>query len=75
MSDPAGQNRGMKAFFPFANQEQVIARFGGASLVRNHQGTVELRGGGPSDHSAAREWISLFMHELAPRSAPPRDNH
>jgi hypothetical protein len=56
----------MKLFMPFKKEEQVIARFGGAELVRDQQGRVELRGGAPSDHTAAREWISLFMHEAVP---------
>jgi hypothetical protein len=28
-----------------------------------------LRGGNPHDHTTAKEWISLFMHEAVPRLA------
>ena len=59
----------MKTFFPFKREEQVIARFGQAALVRNQQGKVELRGGDASDQTSAREWISLFMHEAVPAEA------
>lgn len=40
-----------------------IARWGEAELVRHVNGHYELRGGDPEDRQAAREWISLFLHE------------
>ncbi|HXT40260.1 MAG TPA: hypothetical protein VN887_09570 [Candidatus Angelobacter sp.] len=45
---------------------QIITRFGAARLVRRIDRRLELRGGSADDHSAAREWISLFMHEAVP---------
>jgi hypothetical protein len=54
---------------------EVIAYFGRARLVKRLDCKYELRGGSGEDHSAAKEWISLFMHEVvlvtpnAPRSA------
>jgi hypothetical protein len=57
----------MKTSFTFKKQELMIARFGQAVLIQNSRGTFELRGGGRSDQLAAREWISLFMHEAVPR--------
>lgn len=48
----------------------VIARFGRAKLLSRADGRVELRGGTTSDHTEAREWISLFMHDAVPRVVP-----
>jgi hypothetical protein len=44
----------------------VIAQFGAARLVSRPDGRTELRGGSPADHADAREWLSLFMHEVVP---------
>jgi hypothetical protein len=46
-----------------AGREQVVAQFGCAVLVRINRTQLELRGGRPGDRTAAKEWISLFMHE------------
>jgi hypothetical protein len=50
-------------------EEQLVASFGDARLVRQLDGKMELKGGTPEDHTAAKEWISLFMHEAVPRVA------
>jgi len=47
--------------------EHVITTFGAARLVCHRDGKMELRGGQAEDHTAAKEWISLFMHEAVPR--------
>lgn len=47
--------------------ERIIATFGNARLVFAPCGSVELRGGAVADQTAAKEWISLFMHEAVPR--------
>jgi hypothetical protein len=47
--------------------ERVIATFGQATLVSLSDGGIEIRGGQLPDRTAAREWISLFMHEAVPR--------
>ncbi len=47
--------------------EQLIASFGDARLIKTSNGTLELRGGSNDDRTAAKEWISLFMHEAVPR--------
>ncbi len=47
--------------------EQLITTFGRARLVRMADGATELRGGQPADHTTAKEWISLFMHEAVLR--------
>jgi hypothetical protein len=46
---------------------RVITRFGQARLVCLPDGSVELRGAQTHDQTAAKEWISLFMHEAVPR--------
>lgn len=47
----------------WADEGEVIARFGGATLIRSRDGKWQLRGGSRSDRLAAQEWISLFLHE------------
>jgi hypothetical protein len=47
--------------------EELIASFGEARLVRGLDGKCELRGVTPDDRTAAKEWISLFWHEAVPR--------
>jgi len=43
---------------------QTIRLFGFARLVKNANGCHELIGGTPADHAAARQWCSLFAHEV-----------
>jgi hypothetical protein len=43
---------------------ETIARFGAARLVRKLDGRHELIGGTPAEHSAAREWCSLFAPKI-----------
>jgi hypothetical protein len=50
-----------------AKTERIITTFGQAKLVFLRDGSVELRGGHAMDQTAAKEWISLFMHEAVPR--------
>jgi hypothetical protein len=45
----------------------LIASFGHARLYHRADGRVELRGGSEADRTDAKEWISLFMHEVVPR--------
>lgn len=42
---------------------EVIAYFGQARLIKRLDCKFELRGGSSEDHSTAKEWISMFMHE------------
>ncbi len=46
-----------------ARGHQVIARFGNAALIKQANGTWQLKGGSEEDWLSAREWISLFLHE------------
>jgi hypothetical protein len=57
-SDTTSENRGT-----------VIARFGEASLIKKPEGSHVLAGGSRNDRSEAREWISLFMHEVVVRDS------
>lgn len=45
----------------------VIACFGGAALIERPEGSHILAGGSREDRSEAKEWISLFMHEIVIR--------
>ena len=49
------------------DRSELVASFGEAKLVKQLDGSFELRGGSAEDHTAAREWISLFLHEAVPR--------
>jgi hypothetical protein len=51
----------------------LIAAFGTARLVRKSNGRHELIGGSADDHAAAREWCSLFAHEVVFTFTPPRN--
>jgi hypothetical protein len=50
-----------------AKSGQIITTFGRAKLVSLRNGSVELRGAEAEERTAAKEWISLFMHEAVPR--------
>jgi|HubBroStandDraft_4_1064222.scaffolds.fasta_scaffold559111_2 hypothetical protein len=50
-----------------ARGAEVIARFGNAILVRQPDGSWQLKGGSMEDRLSAREWISLFLHEAVVR--------
>ena len=49
------------------NRVRVILRFGRADLVSVNHGRLELRGGTDADRTEAKEYISLFMHEVVPK--------
>jgi len=42
----------------------LIASFGFARLCERPDGGAELRGGADPERTEAKEWISLFAHEL-----------
>ena len=46
---------------------KIIARFGAARLCGERRGSVELVGGSKDERATALEWMSLFLHEAAPR--------
>jgi hypothetical protein len=43
---------------------KTIAIFGRARLVKTPNGKYQLQGGSRNDRIEAREWVSLFMHEV-----------
>ena len=46
------------------NTARIVNRFGNAWLIRRANGRHELIGGTDSDFTAAKEWTSLFAHEV-----------
>jgi hypothetical protein len=46
------------------NPWKIINRFGNGLLVQRTDAKYELVGGSDSDYSAAKEWVSLFAHEI-----------
>ena len=54
----------MKFFPPFRDEGEVVAMWGKAQLIRYLDGKCELRGGTEKDRAEAREWMSLFWHEV-----------
>ena len=42
----------------------LIIRFGAARLFERPDGRAELRGGADLERTEAKEWVSLFAHEL-----------
>jgi hypothetical protein len=57
-----------REYFPgFQHEGEVIASFGRAQLVKYLDGKYELRGGSKEDRLAAKEWISMFCHNVVVR--------
>jgi len=58
----------LTSFFPrFKCEGKVIAIFGQARLLKYFDGKYELCGGSKEDRQAAKEWISMFCHEIVVR--------
>ena len=55
-------------FIAVEAREIIVARFGGALLVKTEEGRFALRGGSKSDHIEARDWASMFLHEAVIRN-------
>ena len=53
----------------------MIVRFGRAALVRRADGKCQLKGGSRDDLTTAKEWISLFMHEVVLSGSAIGDGH
>ena len=54
----------LRHLFPERHEGEVIACFGDARLIKTLAGNWELKGGSQDDHREAKEWISLFIHEV-----------
>ncbi|MGH7967255.1 MAG: hypothetical protein ACREIC_00865 [Limisphaerales bacterium] len=57
-------------FVLLRDEGEMIARFGQARLMRRLNGRVELVGGTSEDRIEAREWISIFFHEIVALEIP-----
>lgn len=62
----------IKSWMERDGTECVVARFGGATLVRRPDAGYELRGGTELDAAAAREWTAHFLHEAVLPCRSPR---
>ena len=51
----------------FKDDGEVIASFGQAQLVKYLDGKYKLSGGSTDDRQAAKEWISMFCHDVVVR--------
>jgi len=54
-------------FQEFRDEGEVIASFGQAQLTKFLDGRYELRGGSNEDRLPAKEWISMFCHNVVVR--------
>lgn len=48
----------------FKDEGEIFASWGQARLLRFLDGKYELRGGTKDDWIAAKEWISMFCHDV-----------
>ncbi len=68
LSDPSCETRRtMKTLVNGINEPShlnLIARFGAARLLERPDGRAELRGGTGVERTEAKEWLSLFEHEM-----------
>jgi hypothetical protein len=55
------------------NPRNIINRFGNAWLIPLADGKHELVGGSANDFTAAKEWVSLFAHEVV--LSRPKQRH
>jgi hypothetical protein len=56
----------MKLRIPFRLKDhgEVVASWGEAQLIKYLDGKHELRGGSEEERIEAKEWISMFWHEV-----------
>jgi hypothetical protein len=55
VDDPAAQA---------GDQDEVVRGFGNACLIKRTDGRHELVGGNENNFTEAKEWVSLFAHEI-----------
>ena len=66
MSDRLRQTARMKLILRNwfkASDDKTVAKFGTARLIQKPTGKIELIGGTATERIAAKEWVSLFLHE------------
>ncbi len=61
----------MNAHSGRAGKVRLVATFGDSQLVKRASGRYELCGASAADHTDAKEWMSLFLHEAIVSSPPP----
>ncbi len=49
------------------DEGEIFAEFGNARIIRYLDGGYELRGGSNDERLAAKEWISMFCHDVVVR--------
>jgi hypothetical protein len=54
-------NRHTRRYMPPVQEEETVASFGDARIVKTLDGRLELRGGSPEDQQAARAWGRQFL--------------
>jgi hypothetical protein len=52
-------------------EEELIAQFGEARLVKRLDGKPELKGGSEKDRTEAQKWIDMFLSNAAARTGRP----
>jgi hypothetical protein len=57
----------MKFFPPFKDEDEVMASWGEAQLIKYLEGKLVLKGGSKEDRIEAREWISMFLNDAVVR--------
>jgi hypothetical protein len=60
----------LNIFLSHRRNAQLVQCFGAGQLVRNADGTHDLIGGTTDDIRAAKEWVSMFAHDIAFSAAP-----
>jgi hypothetical protein len=63
----------LKNIIPQRYRSQIVRLFGDAKLICHSNGSHELIGGTADDHTAAREWCSLFAQEVVFSGTPRRN--
>jgi len=54
-------NRHTRRYLPPVQEEETIASFGDARIVKTLDGRLELVGGSPEDRQEARAWAGRFL--------------
>jgi hypothetical protein len=55
-------------------QNEVVAHFGEAKIVKTPDGKYKLVGGSDQDHSDAQDWVAMFCPEIALEVEPAENS-
>lgn len=64
-----GMDRHTQRFMPVDQEQEIIASFGEARLVRHSNGRLEILGGTQGDRQLAEEWVARFLRPAEGRFA------